>query len=199
MSNPKFLISLALIGLAAPGIAAAADGPGPAIQPGVAIEGEAVEANLAPSLPIDEATLPEGVSMLPQEVPADDQQKGSVFTNAGEGLTLPAPDALALEKLAMARRAVEASRLAGTLYQAAIAAPADVFAPADLEAIKQQRLETLEPQVLPPDPAAMVGDFAPVQEIGAPGLTPEEEAKLAGTTQPADPAKPGDAGTVEGK
>lgn len=186
---------IVLLGLAAPAACAAADGPGPAIQPGRPIEGEAVEAIQAPDLPYQESAPTAGAVVLSQEVPADDQQKGSVFTNAGAALTPPPPDALALAKLEMARRAIEASRLAGTLYALPSEDPEDVVAPEDLDAIKRQRLEAMQPQALASDPAAMVGDFPPVQESGDPGLTPEEEAKLAGTS---NPAKSGDAGSVEG-
>jgi hypothetical protein len=172
---------IALLCAAAPGIVLAADGPGSAIQPGVVIEGETVEANLAPSIPFVEPVLPVGGTLQAQEIPADAEQKGSVYTD-GNFVKLPLPaNAIERAKLEMARAAIEASRLAGTLFVVP-SDPADTYTTEDLEAIKRQRLEAMTPIEIAHDPAAGVADFPPVQEHGSPGLTPEEEAKLTGET-----------------
>jgi hypothetical protein len=106
--------------------------------------------------------------------------RADVFTDANAGLPLPEANAIERVKLEMARAAIEASRAAGTLE---MQLPDDTL-PATLEelqAMKEQALAAKVSAPLPADPIAGVGEELPsVQEIGAPGLTPYEEAKLRG-------------------
>lgn len=121
-------------------------------------------------------------SLQPTEVPPEaGVHRGGVYTNGNRGLPLPEPNAIERLKLEMARAAVEASRAAGTLEMTAL--PEDTL-PATLEELQQMKQQALEAHVsvpLPEDPIAGVGEDLPsVQEIGARGLTPYEEAKLRG-------------------
>lgn len=97
------------------------------------------------------------------------------------GMTTPAEQI----KLDLARAAVERARLAGTLEVRTL--PEDVvdLTPAEIEAMKLQKLHAL-PVVTPAeDPIAGVGDNLPsIQEAGPAGLSDLEEAKLRGEIPP---------------
>jgi hypothetical protein len=158
--------------------AMAADTPAP-IHVGSEPTGEEVEAIQVPAIPVTEAELPAGSELTPREVvPVDPNDKGSVYTEgAGETLVGP-PTALEAAKMAMARAAIEASRIAGTLF-----VPAAEITPDDAgsqsEAMKLQRLATNPPAPVVADPAAGSGVVTPpVQEVGPAGLTPQELEKL---------------------
>ncbi|MFO7653450.1 MAG: hypothetical protein R6X25_06475 [Candidatus Krumholzibacteriia bacterium] len=108
---------------------------------------------------------------------ADD--RGSVFTDAGESRTGTPLTSLEQEKLAAARAAVAHSRSAGTLLAPPPEAPH--LPAAEIERIKQEQLAARRPLVLSGNDGSGVGEVPPpVQEVGASGLNAHEQAKVAG-------------------
>ena len=144
-----------------------------------------VDRNVAPEgVPLTERELPTFAipALEPRIVPAEEGvHRGGVSTDGSRGGVAPEPNSIERAKLEMARAAVEASRAAGTLH--AMELPDDTL-PATLEELERMKMQALADRVsrpLPEDPAALsAGEFPSVQESGAPGLTPYEEAKLRG-------------------
>lgn len=140
---------------------------------------EEIEAIQAPSIPVLESELPTISEAAPQEASAvDPNDKGSVYTDGSIGAVVGPPPALEEAKLAMGRAAVEASRLAGTLFiMPAEEGPAEEDE--TLETRKLEHLSTMPPAPVVADPAAGSGvETPPVQQTGPVGLTPEEIEKL---------------------
>ena len=156
----------------------AADAPTP-IHAGNEPAGDGVEMIQAPAIPFVEAELPVGSALLPQDTPVTDpNDKGSVHTDGSIGAIVGPPTALEVEKLAMGRAAIDASRQAGTLFVPATEVTPD-SAGEDTEAEKLERLAATQPAPVVEDPAAGSGvETAPVQMVGPDGLTPAEIQKL---------------------
>ncbi|MFO7653854.1 MAG: hypothetical protein R6X25_08550 [Candidatus Krumholzibacteriia bacterium] len=129
-----------------------------------------------------------GAALVLREAPlADGQDRGSFYTDAGEGRTGVQPNRAEQEKLASARAAVAAARDAGTLH----AGPPEVpnVSAAEIERRKREHLAALQPQVLPGADGSGAGEVPPpVQQVGLPGLNAHEQAKVAGDLRGA-PAK----------
>jgi len=149
----------------------------------LAREPEAVPAS-AESIQAPEATqplegIPVGDLILREMGPGIPHDKGSLYTDGGEGLPPSGANSLERAKLDMARAAVEASQAAGTLLMRPATDTGIVPSPPDLGAIKLECLQSTPPAELPPDPAAGAGiSIAPVQEMGPSELTPQEQTKL---------------------
>lgn len=158
--------------------AIAADAPAP-IHVGSEPTGDEVEAIQAPSTPVTEAELPLGTVLAPHDVvPADPNDKGSVYTDGSDDGVVGPPTALEIAKLAMGRDAIEASRIAGTLYIPAVEITPE-GAGSETELMKLQRLAAAPPAPVVTDPAAGSGvDTPPVQVVGPAGMTPQELEKL---------------------
>lgn len=187
----RMLLSSTL--LAAAG-AVRADLTPPTIVPGHDSSEEAVESIQAPAA----LAQPSGASpalQVRELPPVNEQDKGSSFTDGAFGLPAAPPNALELEKLALARAAVEASRQAGTLF--AVEPEEDPPAPSieEIEAAKMELLRSVQPVVLPPDPVTAVGiEVPPVQVVGPAVPSQEEQAKLASNPSPYAPAPAAEAG-----
>ncbi len=174
----------ALAVLLLPAVAAAA-GPVNEPAPATAVPQE-VESLTVPApafAPDADAPRFEVQPLAPVTVPADHEHRGGVMTSAARAL----PEVTAGEraKLDAARAAVEASRAAGTLFVTHLPADTPRATPDELAAMKLQQLAARETIAPAPDPIAGIGDDLPsVQEVGPPGLTPAEEAKLRGEILP---------------
>lgn len=159
---------------------------------------ESVESLQAPARGAADAALPRlaAPALRSVTIPIDPlHHHGGLLTDSGPGV--PAPLTVnERAKLEMARAAVQASRVAGTL----LVVPQeeeDLLTPAEREAVKLQRWAETPPAVLPPDVAAGTADVEPVQEVGPAGLTEYERQKLEGLN-PAPPVAPEIVWPVEG-
>ncbi|MCA9751233.1 MAG: hypothetical protein KC591_03510 [Gemmatimonadetes bacterium] len=152
--------------------------PGPVEEP--------VEAEHSPvdnTVPEIRATLEVRGFQLRELRPDPRYHRGGVYVDEGEGQ----PGALTSfeeSKLASARQAIEASRVAGTLYSTIL--PEDAVAPTEDE-LAERKLDLLEDRaaINPSDDplAGIAGDLPSVQEMGPEGMTAAELAKLnLGTT-----------------
>ncbi len=156
------------------------DAPAPRYEP---IHSPPPPADWVPSAPTGEL-----VSLARAPVEAND--KGSTFTDAGARLSPQGPNLLERQKLEMARRAIEASRAAGTLDVTPIDGVEGHATAADAES-RLDLLHNLPGTPLQPDPAAAIGEMPSAQIPGSPELTPQERAKLealreAGTPRSSD-------------
>ena len=212
MSKPRHarsarsaLAILLLFPFLIPTIAGAEDAPDRSA--GRASPDEETEAILAPAVPV----VPDpgagiGQLILRELSILDPLDKGSTFTDLGFAAPAGPLTSLEVAKLEMARRAIAASRLAGTLYGLALEGPPERLAPAEAEAIKRAAWRAQAPAPLPADLPSGVGvAMPPLQESGPAGLSPAEVAKLAGEAAeaitPAEAVSPaGDEGsqTAEG-
>ena len=124
--------------------------------------------------------------------PVDATDRGSVMTSGGSSETYAGPTLYETRKLEMARAAIEASRVAGTLEVIPDETPGPSRTPEKILQEKLQRLLTQEPQTPngggPPDWV----DLPSVQENGPPGLTPKENEKLDRIRQQGDPGVEGE-------
>ena len=182
--------SLLALGLFLAGSAPAATPPerGPARSE----EYQQTEEHQAPSQPVIESAHEALGPMILFPIPmTDPNDKGSTYTDTGAPGEPATPTPLEQAKLEMARRAIEASRLAGTLSRPADPGPAPVAADAAAQQAKLDLLRSLLPAALVPDEAAGVGvEIPPIQEAGPGDLNEVERAKLAGDPLPASPAAP---------
>jgi hypothetical protein len=146
---------------------------------------ESTESIKAPPtmLPVDESPVRYLILReISSEIPGD---KGSLFTDGGEGLLPTGPTSLEQAKLDMARAAVEAARASGNIFLRPAADTGTLSIPPDVEKAKLERVQTTTPPLLPPDPAAGSGvPISPLQENGPVGLTAQEQAKIDGTIPP---------------
>lgn len=164
-----------------PRVARAAEMPA-GIGVGAITDGEEVEANRAPAIAVEESILLDGGRILRYLEPTGGDDRGSYISDGG---LVPSsePNALEEAKLEMARAAVEASRIGGTLHAPAIEVSSPVFTEEEIHALKLQRLSAAAPAPIESDPAAGVGEDLPaIQETGPAELTPEEAAKVAAGT-----------------
>jgi hypothetical protein len=143
-------------------------------------ESERIQAPARADVQDDERRQVHAVPLEPRTVPADlPHHRSETLTDVGR-IQAPRLNDLEVLKLEMARAAVEASRAAGTLDARPVPDDLDPATPEEVEAIKLQHLEALEPQLIESDPAAGIGEFEPIQETGPPGLTEYETRKLNG-------------------
>ena len=161
-------------------------------QPAEAIQAPALTGVIPPQTPL------KGAPELQRPIPVDPLDRGSSLTDGAAAGALIALNILERAKLDMAREAIEASRLAGTLmtpWPGPVPAPR----PADIEAIKLEALRNATPQTPPAQAGAdgVGGGLESVQEIGDGTPTEAELAKLQrswpatpNTNVPELPAKP---------
>ncbi len=159
---------------------ASADEPVQTPAPHVRSEGaEAIHAPSGPASSVVDADRGLRPPLVPITLPPEPgRHRGGILTDAGAGLAPSAPTNHELAKLAMALEAVEAARAAGTLHGMPVAAPTaslPLVAPGGSKATSPAGRP---PLVLAPDPAAGVGEHPFVQEVGPPGPTEPELAKL---------------------
>lgn len=160
----------------------AADAPA-IIHPPIETIGDEVEAIQVPAIPVLDTELPSLPERTARENSiVDPLDKGSVYTDGSIDLVVGPPPALELGKLAMGRAAIEAARLAGTLFVPAV--PGPDITPEETEAMKLERLATMPPAPVVADPAAGSGVETPaVQQTGPAGLSPAEIEKLGKETK----------------
>jgi hypothetical protein len=181
-TRQRSLVALACVALIVSGAALAYAADAPVRIPAPTPPSSATPPILSPSWPAGWLPFsPIGELFARALAPVDTNDKGTIYTDGSEPQSPPAePNALEQQKLEMARRAVETSRAAGTLWVTPLGAAPHTLAPAS-EAKKLEQLLATPSQPPQPDPAAAVGPRAPVQIPGTPGLTPDERAKLEGT------------------
>lgn len=189
--NQKLTLWPGIAGVALGAALLAAGGPSPVlagdtpatIGAGVDTQAEAIEANRTPAISVEELIPMDGGRILRFLEPASEDDRGSYYSDGGLDPAGP-PNALERAKLEMARAAVEASRLAGTLYAPAPEEIGPNFTEDEIHAIKQQRLSAMTPAQIESDTVAGVGEGLPsIQETGPQVLTPgEAEKAAAGTT-----------------
>ncbi len=142
---------------------------------------DVTELNQLLPLILDVAPENQGVAIFELQflAPVSAEDRGSSFTDAGLG-SVNDPNAIERAKLAMARAAIEASRVAGTLIMPALPGPVLPPAPADIEPIKLERYLNPAPIAVPEmaGPDGIGGGLNPIQEIGSDEPTAEELAKL---------------------
>jgi len=150
---------------AAPADAQTAPVRGPAPESAGNVTAPVFVPTAGPAIPYSDAV--DGPLFFQRFAPAEPNDRGSTFTDAGAGLPYPGPNADELQKLAMARAAIEASRNAGTLVTVG---PAEIRGPTDpavLERIKQESLRTVPESPVAPLPEACVGSVPPSVQIPA--------------------------------
>lgn len=190
---------LLLASLLVPCLTAASDAPDRGAPPATPslLGADRVPDIVIPALPQalkvrQDVNRPIGV-LVARQVTADGTlHRGGAYTDGAEGLPAAPPNLIEIAKLEAARKAVETSRLAGTL---AVPAPERELTPLERERIseaKMQRLLEARPIELSPFPPAGVGPgFVPVQLQGPAGPSAGEQAKraaeLRGEAPPAAP------------
>lgn len=159
-------------------IASAEETPDRGKSPDTTQPAEAVQ---APTIPgdIPSPSPLSGAPELQRPIPVDPLDRGSSLTNAGSAGTITEPNILERAKLDMAREAIEASRLAGTLLHT-WPGPLLPPLPAGIEAAKFEAMRDLTPLARPIQAGAdgVGGGLEPIQRIGEPVPTEAELDKL---------------------
>ena len=181
-TRQRSLVALACVALIVSGAAVAHATDAPVRIPAPTPPSSATLPILSPSWPAGWLPLsPIGELFARALAPVDTNDKGTIYTDGSEPQSPPAePNALEQQKLEMARRAVEASRAAGTLWIAPLGGAPHTPA-SDGEARKLPAASGHAFTTAATGSGGSRRTSSPRAGPGTPGLTPDERAKLEGT------------------